>query len=829
METAQEKEDVFRLPRWLLLLLVLGVMGLAFLMAQRDFGRESQYLEELYVQKGEVLIRSLTTAMRLGWTQGLSRENLAAFNDHLESAEVLYLAVTDVQGRVVSSSVDPEDMSPGAFKSPDSPPSFQKPPFEPHRRVSTQPNKKKIFWIYRPLWFTFQSPQPQARRERFTKDRRSGPTAGAPAWPAGPGEIAVQALTEDFNPLAPEFQAHSPTDGELPLTPTFQSQSSSESETLLAPDFPLTAPDEALSPLPTIPGQLPALAPGLAPLAPETVAPGQTLAPEASQPPKVPAEGFIPLLPEGQAAAPAEGLAAQAPKSPTEGLVPLTSESQAAAPAEGLAAQAQESPAPAGETAGEAEATGLEPEPEDSTASQQSDDAPRKKRWWHLEEEVAPPLERPPWPEVLGDWSKGLYCWVGFDMTPFEAAARTARQNSIIFIGLLGAAGLGGLLALFWAHNYRLSRRLYQDTNALASEIVARLPVGLILNDPLGLVTLVNQAALELTGLKQEEMMGQDLAHLTNGAFPADDDLTGLEMDLRFKDGPVQRLSLTCGLVVGPNGDRLGRVILLMDVGELDRLKEELERKRRLASLGGMAAGLAHEIRNPLGAIKGLTQHLLAKSEAGSQEALEVMLISVDRLERTITDFLDYAKPTELKTTELALGPFLRRIHELVGHDAQSQNVRMRIDLPEREALVLADDGRLAQAFLNLYLNAIQAVGPKGDGFLEVKLEVARQKAMVTLGDNGPGFGAEQLAQPFLPYFTSKSKGSGLGLALVKKIIEAHQGDVTLANRAGGGALVTVILPLLGQTSKYPAPPPKALPSQARGQAESGLRRISVD
>jgi two-component system sensor histidine kinase HydH len=454
-------------------------------------------------------------------------------------------------------------------------------------------------------------------------------------------------------------------------------------------------------------------------------------------------------------------------------------------------------------------------EEREETPDNQSD-APRK-RWWHIE--TSQPPERPPWPDVLGDWSKGLYCWVGFDMAPFEAAARTGRQNSIIFIALLGAAALGGLLALFWAHNYRLSRRLYQDANALASEIVARLPMGLILNNPQGLVALVNRAALQLTGLKQEEIMGQDLAVLTEGAFPRDDDLTGLEMDLRFKNGPTQRLSLTCGPVIGPNGDRLGRVILMMDVGELDRLKEELERKRRLASLGGMAAGLAHEIRNPLGAIKGLTQHLLAKSDETAQEALEVMLVSVDRLERTITDFLDYAKPTELKAQTLALGPFLKRIHELVGHDAQSQNVHMTLELPEKEALVWADDGRLAQAFLNLYLNAIQAAGPEGGGLLEVRLETTRNKAIVTLGDNGPGFGDEQLAQPFVPYFTSKSKGSGLGLALVKKIVEAHLGDVTLANQNGGGALVTVVLPLQGSGLKTLTPDPAILAAAATAPA----------
>ncbi|MDR2140987.1 MAG: PAS domain-containing protein [Deltaproteobacteria bacterium] len=725
METTQEKEDVFRLPRWLWLLLVTGVLGLAFLMAQRDFGRESLYLEELYVQKGEVLIRSLTTAMRLGWTQGLSRENLAAFNDHLESAEVLYLAVTDVKGSLVSSSVEPRQMPIAAFKSPDSPPSFQKPPLGPHHLVASQPDGQKIFWVYRPLWFTFQPAQPKShrRRELFSKDRRD--QAGAKT--ASPGLTGTTAQT------APE--------------PT-----------------PLAAPDPASS---------------LEPFS----QPGEASPEPRAEP--VPES----LGPIGETAQPGQNS-----PSPERQTNPVASPSGSARAAPTLGT--------------------LPEEADELDELDEADDEPLA--------EVA--VDKPDTqPEDLGDWSKGLYCWVGFDMAPFEAAERTGRRNSLMFIALLGVAGLGGILALFWAYNYRLSRQRYQDTNAMASELITRLPVGLIFNNPQGQVTLVNQAALSLTGLKIQEILGQDLGALTEGAFPEEDDLNGLEMDLRFKNGPTQKLSLSCGPVTRSDGEKLGRVIVMMDVGELNRLKEELERKRRLASLGGMAAGLAHEIRNPLGAIKGLTQHLMSKADPGAQEALEVMLISVDRLERTITDFLDYAKPTELKTQKIDLGSFLRRIHDLVSHDAQSQNVRMSLESPDGEILAQADDGRLAQAFLNLYLNALQAIDPEGGGVLAVRLAVSHQQAIITLADNGPGFGADQLAQPFVPYFTSKSKGSGLGLALVKKIIEAHQGDVALGNRPEGGAIVTVVLPLLSPGDELKLPAPATLPPLAQTLTETSI------
>jgi two-component system sensor histidine kinase HydH len=385
-------------------------------------------------------------------------------------------------------------------------------------------------------------------------------------------------------------------------------------------------------------------------------------------------------------------------------------------------------------------------------------------------------------------------------MGPFEAAARAGTINTLIFIGFMGMAGMAFLLALFWANNSRIIKKMFQDTNTMASEIISRMPIGLIVNDPEGKVGLVNQATLSLSGLGTIDFKGKKLKDLTFGAFPEDEDLNGLEMELCFDGGLCSRLSLTSGKMVGLDGTFMGKVILMADVGEVGRLKAELAQKERLAALGSMAAGLAHEIRNPLGAIKGLTQHLLNQNKnEDEQQALEVMLVSVERLAGTITDFLEYARPTELKTAPLPLSPFLKKIHELIGHDAQSRQVLMELKLPETDLTIQADEGKLAQVLLNLYLNAIQAVGLNQDENsrkIIVTLSTAGNNlVMISFADNGPGFGKKQLAQPFEPYFTSKAEGSGLGLAIARKIIQAHQGQIQLSNQSQGGALITILLP----------------------------------
>jgi two-component system sensor histidine kinase HydH len=220
--------------------------------------------------------------------------------------------------------------------------------------------------------------------------------------------------------------------------------------------------------------------------------------------------------------------------------------------------------------------------------------------------------------------------------------------------------------------------------------------------------------------------------------------------------------------------------------------KAELARKERLAALGHRAAGLAHEIRNPLGAIDGLCRHLTGRTQPEDREALEVMLTSVGRLNRAVTGFLNYARPLEIKTATLELGGLARRTAALVAHDAKAGSVEIILDL--EEAWIAGDESLLAQALLNLYLNAIEAARhTPGGGGLEVSLKKTDRQARLVFRDNGPGFSPEQLAQPFAPYFTTKADGTGLGLALVEKSVRAHAGgDITLESPPPDGAAVTL-------------------------------------
>lgn len=421
---------------------------------------------------------------------------------------------------------------------------------------------------------------------------------------------------------------------------------------------------------------------------------------------------------------------------------------------------------------------------------------------WNRENGGSPPgLSRgrdlPPPPPSL----PVRYLWVGFDLTPFEEISERRVRTAAVFIGLFCLSILAGVLALIWGHNSRLARQMYQDTNALAAELIGRLPMGVIITDRGGKVTLVNQSTLAISGLKDRDWLNKILSEITFGRFPTESILAGREMNLSFKGGQSVRVALTSGPVVSDDGHLLGQVTLMEDLGELGRLKAELVKRERLATVGGMAAGLAHEIRNPLGAIRGLAQHLLNKvsSDSTEREALEVMLSSVDRLNSTITDFLEYSRPAEIKSADIDLAELIRKMASLAGHDARSQAVEIKLDLPSRPVIISGDEALLSQAFLNLYINAIESAGDReGGGRLSVALEIDDSRVILIFLDNGPGFKPEQLAQPFVPYFTTKAEGTGLGLALAAKTIRAHEGaEISLANSPAGGGLVAISFNIL--------------------------------
>ncbi len=244
--------------------------------------------------------------------------------------------------------------------------------------------------------------------------------------------------------------------------------------------------------------------------------------------------------------------------------------------------------------------------------------------------------------------------------------------------------------------------------------------------------------------------------------------------------------------------DRLnGEVSRLGD--ELKQKNAQLRRRDRLAALGEMAAGLAHEIRNPLGGIALYASMLEGelKTQPKAQTAATKISQAVRSLERLVSDILDFAQEDRLERQVAPLGPILARLEESLAPWAEQFEANVEIQEDARSVEVDCDPARLGQVLLNLMMNGLQAAGSAGTVGLTAKPLTTQGGAGVRIEvwDNGPGIAADALDRIFNPFYTTRDTGTGLGLAIAHRIVEAHGGTLRVANRAEGGARFTLTLP----------------------------------
>lgn len=393
---------------------------------------------------------------------------------------------------------------------------------------------------------------------------------------------------------------------------------------------------------------------------------------------------------------------------------------------------------------------------------------------------------------------------VGLDPQPFEDARLEDIRNTAIISGVLVVLGLAGFISMFWLQSYRSARRSLQDTSAVADQVVTSLPVGLIATDKNGKIAFFNSAAERITGLDLSQARGKEsnavlpyhLCGLTE-CLDRGESISEKEMECEFAEGKVVPVSISASKIINEEGRFVGQVLIIRDLGEIRRLQDEVRRKEKLAAIGGLAAGVAHEIRNPLSSIKGIASYYKSKFEEGSEdrEMAGVMIEEVDRLSRVISELLEFARPTKLKPKPSDLNEILMHSVRLVQQEAAAKNVDIQLHLTPDIPDMNVDPDRLTQCFLNLYLNALQAM-EKG-GQLTVSSAIREDDIFaIDIKDNGRGISADDLSKIFDPYFTTKPKGTGLGLAIVHKIIEAHQGQIKVRSALGQGTVFSIALPL---------------------------------
>jgi len=380
-------------------------------------------------------------------------------------------------------------------------------------------------------------------------------------------------------------------------------------------------------------------------------------------------------------------------------------------------------------------------------------------------------------------------------------------------VGLFDLAFLvvGLLSARLAERQSRSDVRLIAATQSLANlralheRIVESIKSGVVTTDLEGRIYTFNAAAEEITGYKRQDVRGKDasiffgeIKEIIAGSL----DIHSTQASPRFEadcltaDGLRLRLGFTISPLFSEAGDTTGTVITFQDLTHIRALEETSRRQDRLAAIGRMAASIAHEIRNPLAAMRGSIQMLRADmaNDSSQTELMGIILRESDRLNRIISDFLSYARPRSIIQSKVNAGELLQQTFMLLRHSAEINPAHsIEEQLPANPTLINADSEQLQQVFWNLSRNALQAM-PSGGTLRATVHKNSNERLRITFSDTGRGMAPEQVEHLFEP-FSSTTGGTGLGLSIVYQIIRDHGGTINVRSREGHGTTITIELP----------------------------------
>ena len=352
---------------------------------------------------------------------------------------------------------------------------------------------------------------------------------------------------------------------------------------------------------------------------------------------------------------------------------------------------------------------------------------------------------------------------------------------------------------------------------ALNEWIIRSITSGLITMDGQGRIIFFNPAAEDIFNVKAGEVIGEkmlDILPFLKNYLEKNLEVTKQEnkhpagfIDLKYSrhGGDDLSLRLFISPLRIPNGDQKGHILFFQDITEMRRIEEEMKKVEGLALVGELAAGIAHEVRNPMASISGSIQMLkegLVRDDVNSR-LMDIILREISRLNHLVNDFLLFARPKPLNFIEFDLNQLIIESLELFRNSGK-WNDRMRIDTDFYDGIrLISDPEQIKQVLWNIFLNAVDAMPDGGVLYINTDIDPGKRSdeftprgdiIRIAVRDTGKGFSNKSLSYLFTPFFTTKPGGSGLGLAIVKRIVDSLKGSVHGRNHPEGGAEITILL-----------------------------------
>jgi two-component system sensor histidine kinase PilS (NtrC family) len=368
------------------------------------------------------------------------------------------------------------------------------------------------------------------------------------------------------------------------------------------------------------------------------------------------------------------------------------------------------------------------------------------------------------------------------------------------------------------------------ELQAFHASVVQDMGSGLITTDALGCITSMNRSAEEITGHNQAESLGQPcdvllpVARLKNIFHQGEDIVLPLQTEGEYerKDGKLISIRMKVSRFSGPKDQSKGVICVFEDLTEYHELQDKISQAEKLAAVGRISAGLAHEIRNPLASVSGSIQMLSKGLELENyhRKLMEIVIKETDRLNAILTDFLNYSQPRKNRKTLVDLTQLIQDVNMLIKNNGNFSATHIIEFHSDADHLVInADEEELKQLVWNLCINGLQSMDTGGvlniglkkvSAFSTVNFHSEKRGYLLTIEDRGCGIPQDQLKKIFDPFNTTKENGVGLGLATVYRIVQQNDGAIDVTSKEGQGTTFSVYLPrgAAGADPSEPQPQP---------------------
>ena len=395
--------------------------------------------------------------------------------------------------------------------------------------------------------------------------------------------------------------------------------------------------------------------------------------------------------------------------------------------------------------------------------------------------------------------------FVGLYMAALEEARQSDVGHAIVMGVVLLLIGFAGITLLLLAQSHRATRATLSRIKAFSDHVVENMPIGLVATDGRGQIAVFNQVAESVLRLPASDALGKEAHRVLPPELwqqvridAAPEIVTGTEIDCVLADLQRVPLEVGAGTLRDESGRFAGSILLFKDLTEVHALRREIARHQRLATVGRLAAGVAHEIRNPLSSIKGFATYFRERYHDNPQDSqtAAIMIQEVDRLNRVVSQLLEFARPVNIIPRPTAIAVLIADSLKLIETQAREKSIAVTVEDRSTAAEARLDADRLNQVLLNLYLNAVEAMAPGGTLTVRVTDLKSAPGIEISVSDTGGGIRPEDLSHVFDPYFTTKPAGTGLGLAIAHNIMETMGGDITVASRPGAETTFTLRVPL---------------------------------